>query len=468
MRSGTAFIGFLISAGLGFTVGYAGRAGHDELAKHPKALPPPVSAEPLAVEPKTDVYKVPVGTSYGKGSADALVTIVEFSDFQCPFSKKVEPAVQKILEKYGPDIRLVFKHLPMSFHLQAQLASEYALAAGAQGKFWEMHGLLFENQPALHDLDLQRYAKQLGLDVDRIRTFIESGEGKHAILADQDLARRLGATGTPTFFINGVRLTGAQPYGNFEAIVDDQLAKARALVDQGVQREQVYAELTKDGWDEVPRGLRPAQAPTTRRKLQLIEGTPMRGGKTPLVTLVEFSDFQCPFCARVRPTLEELLSTYGDKVQLQYRNQPLDFHKRAVPAAKAALAANAQGKFWQMHDQLFENQHALSDQDLVGYAKAIGLDVARFEKDLSSPSVGERIARDQKDAERLGARATPTIFVNGVPLRGALPLSTFKAVIDEEIERAEKLLSEGVKREAIYEEIIKREGGKEVKIPGSA
>jgi protein-disulfide isomerase len=356
----------------------------------------------------------------------------------------------------------------MPFHLQAPLASEYALAAGAQGKFWQLYPLLFENQHALSEQDLMKYAAQAGVDLEQVKAYVASGDGKRAIMNDQDLARRLGATGTPTFSINGVRLTGAQPLGNFEAVIDDQLAKARVLIDRGVLRTQVYAELTKDGWEDVPRGPRPAQAPTTRRKLKLIEGTPTKGAKQPLVTIVEFSDFQCPFCARVNPTIEEILQTYGDKVQVQFRNQPLDFHKRAVPAAKAALAAHQQGKFWEMHDKLFKNQQALSDQDLVAYAKSLGLDVQRFQTDLSSPMVGERIAQDQKDAEMLGARATPTLFVNGIPLRGALPLTTFKAVIDHEIDLANKLMMEGVSRERVYEEIIRREGGKEVKLPGSA
>jgi protein-disulfide isomerase len=462
MRSGSAFIGFIISAGFGFAIGFAARAGTDEVVK--KAKPPGPEVELPKPAAKSDVYQVPIGSSHQRGPSDALVTIVEFSEFQCPFSKKVQPVLAKVVEKYGKDVRIVFKHLPMAFHLQAPLASEYALAAGAQGKFWELHDLMFENQQALAEAELDGYAKQVGLDPGKLAAFLATGEAKRTIVSDQDLARRLGATGTPTFFINGVRITGAQPLGNFEAIIDDQLAKARELVDRGVQREQVYAELTKDGWEDVPRGPRPQQAPTTRRRLHLVEGTPTRGGKQPLVTIVEFSDFQCPFCARVNPTLDELLQTYGDKVQVHFRNQPLDFHKRAVPAAKAALAAHAQGKFWEMHDKLFKNQHALSDQDFVSYAKALGLDLPRFEKDLASAEVGERISRDQKDAEQLGARATPTLFVNGIPIRGALPLPTFKAVIDQEIELANKLLTEGVKAGQLYDEIIKREGGKEVKI----
>jgi len=175
MRSSTAFIGFLLSAGLGFAIGFAARAGTDEVAKKAK---PPAEVERPKLAPRSDVYNVPIGTSPQKGPSEALVTIVQFSDFQCPFSKKAQPVLDKVFEKYGSDVRLVFKHLPMPFHLQAPLASEYALAANAQGKFWELYPILFESQQALTEPDLQRYAAEIGVDMEKARAFIESGDGK--------------------------------------------------------------------------------------------------------------------------------------------------------------------------------------------------------------------------------------------------------------------------------------------------
>jgi protein-disulfide isomerase len=465
MRSGSALVGFLVAGALGFAVGYS--SGSAPVPAKRASPDRPIADAPPPAPKKADVFKVPVGTSAQRGPADALVTIVDFSDFQCPFSKNARPTLAALEERYPGALRFVFKHQPQAYHLLAPLASEYALAAGEQGRFFEMHDLLFENQKALSQSDLDGYSSQLGLDLDRVRAFIQSGQGKRAIQADQDLARRLGASGTPTFFINGVRLTGAQPLASFVAVVDAELEKARALVERGIDPKNVYAELTKDGEEDVPRTLRPGQ-PTTRQRVTLDGGSPVKGGSEPLVVLVAFSDFECPFCARVNPTLERVLKTYGKDVQLVFRHQPLEFHKRAIPAAKASMAAAKQGKFWPMHDRLFANQRALTDQDLRKYAGEIGLDPAKFEQDIGSPSIAESITTDQRDAQKYGARATPTIFINGIPVRGAQPFETFKAVIDMELALAQRLLGEGVPRASVYTEILKREGGKEVRLPGSA
>jgi protein-disulfide isomerase len=452
----------IVTAALGVVVGYAVRDGRDggsgRAAK--TAEVDTVVADPGDTD--ADVFKVPVGDSNQKGPDDALVTIVEFSDFQCPFCGRVNPTLDEIQDEYGDDVRIVFKHNPLPFHRDAPLASEYALAAGEQGKFWEMHDKLFQNQKALKKESLDAYAKELGLDLDAVHAYVKSGKGKKIIAEDQKLARSLGASGTPSFFINGVKIAGAQPYPSFKKIIDERLAAAKALVAKGVSKDQVYAALTKNGRTSPPPPPKREQPKLTRQRVKLYDDTPKKGGDQPLVTIVEFSDFQCPFCSRVNPTLDRVMKEYGDEVQIRFRNQPLSFHKQAMPAAKAALAAHRQDKFWEYHDKLFENQKQLSESDLKRYAKELGLNMSEFEKDMNSPAIAKQIAKDQADATRWGARGTPTLFVNGVPIRGAQPFPAFQKVIDEEIELAEKLMKEGVERADLHEEIIEREGGKGV------
>ncbi|MCA9553854.1 MAG: thioredoxin domain-containing protein [Myxococcales bacterium] len=471
MKTGAAFVGFLFSAVVGFAVGYSvnqakqGASPSADSGSKKIAQGKEGAAKPAA-EPESDIYQVPVGTSYANGPSDALVTIVEFSDFQCPFCGRVVPTLHQIEKNYEGDVRVVFKHQPLPFHRDAPLASEYALAAGEQGKFWEMHDKLFENQKALSQDDLDRYVKELGLDLDKVKAFVESGRGKKTIQEDQDLARKVGANGTPAFFINGENLVGAQPYEKFKEVVDAQLAKAKALVAKGVSKKDVYAELTKNGRTSAPPP-KPREAPQappqTRQKVDLVAGTPAKGNtKDALVTIVEWSDFECPFCGRVNPTIKEVMDTYKDKVQVQFRNQPLSFHKSAMPAAKAAQAAHKQGKFWQMHDKLFENQRALQPADLEKYAAEIGLNVAQFKKDMESPEVDAIIKKDMEDGAKYGARGTPTLFVNGIPVRGAQPFPAFKTVIDKELELAEKVMKDGVAKKDVYAEILKREAGKTV------
>ncbi|MEL7370905.1 MAG: thioredoxin domain-containing protein [Myxococcota bacterium] len=474
MKTGAAFVGFLFSAAVGFAVGFSvGTSSNPpaeqraEAAQNEPAKLAAAKAGNKGAEDDNDVFKVPVGESFAKGPADALVTIVEFSDFQCPFCSRANPTLAKVAEEYGDDVRVVFKHQPLPFHKDARLASKYALAAGKQGKFWPMHDKLFANAKALKEDQLKSYASELGLDQSKIDAFLESGEPEKMIQEDQALARKVGANGTPTFFINGKQLVGAQPFPAFKKVIDAEMASAKAMITKGVKKADVYAQIIKDGRSTPkPRPQRKAP-PATRQNVKLEDNTPYKGGESPLVTIVEFSDYQCPFCSRVNPTIAQVQKTYGDKVQIRFRNLPLGFHKRAKPAAKAALAAHKQGKFWPMHDKLFANQKALEDADLEKYASELGLNMERFKTDLKSPEIDSWVSKDTVDAGKYGARGTPTLFVNGVPVRGAMPFASFKQVIDKEIAKAEKLIKEGVKRADVYGEILKREAGKEVALPSN-
>ncbi|MEM1025296.1 MAG: thioredoxin domain-containing protein [Myxococcota bacterium] len=469
MSNTATIFGYLAVGAIGAAVGYGIRDAQDSKGAGGR---PAVAQAPAAKagDGEVEVYKVPVGESHQKGSKNALVTIVEFSDFQCPFCNRVNPTLTQIQKTYGDEVRFVFKHNPLPFHKDAPLASEYVLAAGQQGKFWEMHDEVFANQKKLKKDDLDGYAKNVGLDPAKVQSFIESGAGKKAIAQDQKLARQIGAGGTPAFFINGVKLSGAQPFNAFKKVIDERLAAAKALVKKGTAKDKVYAALIAKGrTSPAPRPEQPQRQapPDTRQKVALVDGTPAKGAKKPLVTIVEFSDFQCPYCSRVNPSIKQALEEYGDDVQVRFRNQPLSFHKQALPAAKAALAAHAQGKFWEMHDELFANQRALSDDQIKGYAKKIGLDMARFTKDLAGPAVAKAVEKDQADARKYGARGTPTLFVNGTPVRGAQPYPRIKAVIDEELALAKKLIKGGATRANVYEKVLAQAPKPQAKAPAA-
>ncbi len=166
-----------------------------------------------------------------------------------------------------------------------------------------------------------------------------------------------------------------------------------------------------------------------------VDGAPARGPAEALVTIVEFSDFQCPFCSRVGPTLAALREQYPSDVRIVYKHLPLSFHRNALPAAKASVAAQRQGKFWEMHDLLFASQKQLDEATFKAHAEALGLDLARFEADLNSPEVAALVAKDQAEARALGVSGTPGFFVNGRFLSGAKPVSSFQKLIDEELEK---------------------------------
>jgi protein-disulfide isomerase len=173
------------------------------------------------------------------------------------------------------------------------------------------------------------------------------------------------------------------------------------------------------------------QEPESPKLKVTADGYPAWGNPKAPVTIVEFSDFQCPFCSRAVPTLNQIKQTYGpDKVRIVFRDMPLPSHNRAEPAALASHCANEQGKFWEMHDKLFENQTKLEDADLKGYAKALGLDSAKFSECFDSKRYAGIIEKSKREAESLGIQATPSFVINGVLLQGAQPFERFKEKID--------------------------------------
>ncbi len=144
-----------------------------------------------------------------------------------------------------------------------------------------------------------------------------------------------------------------------------------------------------------------------------VDGSPSRGPETAPVTVVEFADFECPFCQRIAPELDALWEKRQTAVRFVYKFMPLSMHPHGESAARAAIAAQAQGKFWEMHDKLFANGEHLDDVDILKYATAIGLDLDRFRADLQSPATKARLDADRKLGDALKVKGTPTIFING-------------------------------------------------------
>jgi protein-disulfide isomerase len=158
--------------------------------------------------------------------------------------------------------------------------------------------------------------------------------------------------------------------------------------------------------------------------------TPLLGPASARLTMVEFGDFQCPYCGAVEPTVKQVLATYPNDVVLAFVNFPLNMHLYALHAAEAFMAAARQGKAWEMHDQMFANQQALTDADLDGYAQVIGLDLVQFDADRSSPEIADEVARDKALGISVGVDSTPTFFIAGSWIVGNQPFEKFQKAID--------------------------------------
>ncbi|HYD39969.1 MAG TPA: DsbA family protein [Anaeromyxobacter sp.] len=162
---------------------------------------------------------------------------------------------------------------------------------------------------------------------------------------------------------------------------------------------------------------------------------PSKGNAKAPITIVEFSDFQCPYCARAEPTLAKVLADYGDKVRLVFRDFPLDFHKEAQKASEAAHCAGDQGKYWEMHGKLFASQQQLDVDSLKRHARDLELDGAKFDECLTSGAKAQLVKDHFQAGREIGVQATPAFFINGRPLSGAVPYEQFKAIIDDELSR---------------------------------
>ncbi|MGB5685432.1 MAG: thioredoxin domain-containing protein [Candidatus Electrothrix sp.] len=161
-------------------------------------------------------------------------------------------------------------------------------------------------------------------------------------------------------------------------------------------------------------------------------GSPFIGKENAPVTLVVFSDFQCPFCSKVQPLLDEILEKNPDNVKIVFKHLPLQMHKQAKPAALASIAAHEQGKFWQMHDALFAVSKQLSEETIEKAAKDIGLDMEKFNKDLASPTVQDKLKKDMADAGKASVSGTPTLFINGRQVKGR-GANVLQDMIDQEL-----------------------------------
>jgi len=168
-----------------------------------------------------------VGSAPVRGPARAPVTVVVFSEFECPFCQRSEATLRALAEQYGTRVRFAFKNHPLPMHPSARPAARAAFAAGEQGKFWEYHDALFAHQDALDPASLELRAKELGLDLERFRRVMADPRTDAALEADEAEATRLGVTGTPTFFVNGRKLIGAQPLARFQAAVELGLSDRR-------------------------------------------------------------------------------------------------------------------------------------------------------------------------------------------------------------------------------------------------
>lgn len=510
--------------------------------------------------PDPPIYTIQEDGSPALGPNTAPVTIVVFSDFQCPYSARAQPDLNRLVAKFSDQVRLVFRHYPLPGHRNAQQAAEAASLAHDQGKFWQYHDLLFANQDKLKTRDLYEYARQLDLDIDLFHQGMANRKHEARVNAEQKAGEKYGVRGTPAIYINGkprptrttsyfnellpfveeelrgngkvrrrqmapspevlaevagVTLTEADIretivranhprdvlYKHEEGIYYLKLRLTEELLEQrlttleaesrGISVDSLYrADIgsTPDVGEietqyeefqgyvtnnprlmhlgererevEILRLLKIEIDPSLtfneqvlrklagiveRLKIERLKpvllaklkqrygatvkieppdpptyvidtrGHPSLGPENAPVTVVMFSDFECPYSKKAMPTIHEVLERFPEDVRLVFRHFPLRIHKRAQLVHEASECAQEQGKFWQYYDQVFANEDALDEDDLKKHAAELGMDIVRFNNCLDNRRFEDKVKRDIREARAYHVSATPSFYVNGTP-----------------------------------------------------
>ncbi len=387
------------------------------------------------------------------GDVNAPVTIVAFLDLECPFCSRVHPTIVELLHKYGPEkVRLVVKHAPLPFHERGVPAAKAAQAIyrlKGVDVFWSYVGKLFEGvakgeDDALSDGQLATWAEQVGVARTALAREVALPVVAEKVTEDMALYQRLGGQGVPAFFINGAELTGARPIGDFETMIEHELAAAEELERRGVEVSLIYERRVQANFR--PPEAREATAPFEEIAYQVPVGkSPVRGPNDAPVTIIEFADFECPFCEQAHDTVERLFAKYPGKLRWVMKHNPLPFHPVAVPAAITALEVRRQKgdeAYWRALASFYSSE-ALTPELLLAVADEHGLQAKPLLASFEADRVPAEMQDDQYLAMDLNAQGTPHFFVNGRRLAGAQPLEVFEEIVQQELEKVNKLAISG-------------------------
>lgn len=427
-----------------------------------------------AGQPQEDpnaVYKVPVAGSPTQGPADAPVTVVMFADYQCPFCHRGWATLGQLVKAYPGKIRVVYKQYPLPMHPQGKTSAQAANCVRKQkgdAAFWKYHDRLY-GADDLSEASLLKHAQAVGADPGVVKKCMAAGTHAALLKADLALGTQLGVDGTPAFFFNGKKVSGAQPIEALKKAYTDALGRAEQAIKGGVAPAKVYEHLIQNGASRPvmlkgptsngPPAGPPELDPEVTFRIPVSRHDAQKGPANALVTIVEFADFQCPACALASTRLAQVVKEFPKDVRMIYRHMPLAMHQDAQLAAEAALAVRAQkgdAGFWAYHDKLYANQRDLSQPVLEKLATQLGVDLARFRKALADHTFRAQTERDKKFGERMGIAGTPAIYFNGRVMMGVpRTYEALKARVEKEIAAARKRLGGGVTRATLYDTLQK-------------
>jgi protein-disulfide isomerase len=421
-----------------------------EIPDKPARAHPPVMAPGVgpASFPEEARAALPVlGSEPIWGTRNAPLTWVLFGDLDCPHTRRAWRALEVAKLTFGDDLRIVFRHRPLREHPNAFDAARVLAGLSRERgplAFFDVLHRISRDEASLTPEHLQALLSAAGYGNSKLSELATAGDS--AVRSDLQLAGQFAIKSTPFSFLNGQPVDGERAPAELERLLLEERRSATWSLAAGVAPAALYSARTSSNLIGVGE-----QAPS--RVCVPVATSPVRGPADALVTVVEFSDFECPFCRQAEPTLHKLLDRYPRDVRLVWKNYPLPQHKNARLLANFAADASARGSsvgFWAVHDALFAHQEALDDSALGELAGKAGLDGALLLISAHAGVHDAAIHADMTLGQKLGVNGTPTFFVNGRRVQGALALDQFEALVQEELKSAQRIVVHGVARKDVY------------------
>ena len=400
---------------------------------------PPPPAHHLDPEQR---YRVSLGRSPAIGRADALVTIVMFGDLQDPFSARGMSVLDALVDRYGPNLRVVFKHFPLSFHAYARYSAVTAAEARAQlgdETFFAMIRRFYRSSGRLDDDVIDEIARDLHLDSARLA--LARGDSRHdaEIGADEALAARIGVTGTPTFFINGRPITGVRPIEQYAEVIDAEVANARRMIASGVPRDMVYVRLAESALGAVD----PAVDTTTRSgAVAMPEVVIAEGDASAATTIQVFAEFGTLEAARLEEHLVAIRRRFGARVRIVYRDRPTTWNAAARVAAEVGREVFAQkgvAGYLAYRRAVIARGSALTVTDPPRLAVSAGrAQRAAVQRALEGGTHRGALEEDERYFQESGFddRALPIVAIGTVSMLELRPLEEYERQLTSQVEAA--------------------------------
>jgi protein-disulfide isomerase len=408
-----------------------------------------IRLKPQKKSGKKLVYAVPIGSAPVKGPKTALVTVIAYMDFQCPFCKKAIERLLNIQKSMSKDMRVVFKHRPLRFHRQAHTAAQAAVEAQRQNKFWSYMALLFKNHRNLGVSQLIKLGTQAKLNGKKLKKALSTQKHKSAVDRDNREALKFGVKGTPTMFINGVKMVGARPQSTMLAEIKKQMRVAKkVLKKKGVTRKNLYARLIKGGikksskmakryiavsrkhgtaaGTKIPSrhlkapSLRTKSAQIKKKKSLTFADRPSLGPHRAPLTIVWFTNQNCYGARRMFRAWSHISQRYAGKVRLVFKHHITKSGDKGFFSAMVLEEAYAQGLFWAMLRQ-FVGTRMYRKNKVLELAESMGMDMKKLAHALKTKKHESRVKRDLAEAKgnlRYQSRCNVALLPNGQELYG--------------------------------------------------